>query len=351
MKTDLADLFSPYASKENIFPGQLNQEVGIAYEHFWETLKASQAFKLTCFVGHRESLWDVPRIGLLLADVVVLIGAGHDKMLVNAFQNLEHPIRLEVDGEVVEKTAMPAFLSFPPQWLQDWIEDAAPLITSGRLFYAPLRGIYYQTTGLDGEREFGVKGVQIDSSWKVWRSNKVPPAPPSQFLVANDFPNFEPISEMISCTLPFLAGVSLTSLQELMAEEENAFISFRSELAKVVPLFESERKKTESAEKLLYLAKEVRRDLVEPQIAKIDASLKKMLRYRALRMQGITLCTTALVLNGMSAESLSHIVPMAFSGGGLGLLINEYAERQKDMNGLKENPWYFAWRLGKLNKP
>jgi hypothetical protein len=69
------------------------------------------------------------------------------------------------------------------------------------------------------------------------------------------------------------------------------------------------------------------------------------MQVRALRVGGAAVGAVTIALTAAATQPLSTALQALLGGGGMGLLAKEYADYRNELATLKENPWYFAWRL------
>lgn len=144
------------------------------------------------------------------------------------------------------------------------------------------------------------------------------------------------IQPLISIDLPFLEKVSLEDLIKARIKKQESFILFRKRLFNAV----QQLKQIRPHENPKKIAKDIERDIIQPQLIKIERDIKKIATYKALRMA--TIITTPLVLGIFIGEPLYKMIMKTFASAGIGI---EAIDLLKEMKEVKENPVYFLWKL------
>lgn len=149
--------------------------------------------------------------------------------------------------------------------------------------------------------------------------------------------------EVLSIEFPFLENISLTDILKIREDENDAFIHFTAGLTRAV----EEIRKNEPLTK--HEIRRIQHEYIEDGIALLNLRLKKISKFRTLRMAGCLLTTGTLIISAITGAQLPTIATTALGSGGMALLFREYAEYLKDKSQLKEDERYFIWKIGKNN--
>lgn len=141
------------------------------------------------------------------------------------------------------------------------------------------------------------------------------------------------IQPIISIDLPFLEKVSLDNLIKARVKERESFILFRKALLDAVQQLKHDKNPRK-------IAKEVKSDIIQPKLDKIERDIKKIAKYKCLRMS--TIITVNLALGIFTGNP--QLAEILFSAG----IALETIDFLKEMKEVKENPVYFLWKIKRL---
>ena len=90
----------------------------------------------------------------------------------------------------------------------------------------------------------------------------------------------------------------------------------------------------------------IRRDVLEPELAALNKSMKKVVQSSALKATGATLGVVTVGVGAWATGGLAALAAAALgTGGGISTLLSTYGSFNDARSALKDSPWYFAWRL------
>jgi len=128
-------------------------------------------------------------------------------------------------------------------------------------------------------------------------------------------------------------------------------VEFRKAIFQIIPNCLGAFKSEANSSKIKKIGSEIRRDILDPEIAKLNRVYKKISRTRFIKIAGATIGTLSIELAAFMSGNILSSITKILGAGGLGILAKEYADYQSDLLSLKENPWYFAWCMKrKANK-
>jgi hypothetical protein len=216
------------------------------------------------------------------------------------------------------------------------LQEIEPLIEIEKALYSNPRVLI----GLTDKKE--------DDGGKVWKVFDVEPSSPTGDWLAmedsgkiNSLPiNFNTSciqnkNELFDVTIPYLKGVTFKDLALILKDNEDILCQFRLNLSKTIEYAKSDGKSIE----------EMKNDIIRPEIDKISKEFKSTKNIHKLKVSGITVSTVTLGLLSYSSTGLSQIIGGFLGTGGLGLLIKQEAEFQKEISELQNNPFYLMWKF------
>ncbi len=372
MKTALASDFQPVLDREDgeyrLYPPASSASSGrfSSYEHLRRIIRDSPVNKLNATVEDADSLWRFTRIGAILSDVTLLSGTA--------------PVgSMGIGDYICTKVSTDAFTRrllwfFDWEAIQQWAEEAAPFILDGRVIFLPKRGIArsivkdlnarVRLVVEEGDDEPEPEPIDTPSEDTLVDLSATMPCVD---LEDNDYwtvtdehfeflsnrstalqslsPQTDATATLFEIALPFIANTSLQDLHKFLQDEEDTLAAFRSSLVTVFNEHVGKLSAEESPDNVRRAGLSIRRDVIEPQLAALTRSLKRLVQTRAIRLAGATIGTVGLALTASAVQPLSAIMQTALGGSGLGLLAREYAEYRADLLALRDSPWYFAWAL------
>lgn len=354
MKTDLAALFETVLQRERgnyrlLPPGPTNA----TFERFRDAVRRSSASKLYAEIDRAEDLWRLTRLGVIIGDVTLLSGVhggGSSTMILDTTDDLVS------DGE--HHGIARALMFYDNDVLQRWAKDAEPFIRDGRVAYTPSRCIARIALGdaIAEAKNAGrpaIEAVDIpeDKDWTLAVAVMESISANSAMLTASSRLDRElfHVATAFEMALPVVSNISLTNLHRFLQNEDDTLASFRAAFTQVV---NECRQRTGSGEPqdLERVGLQIRRDIVEPQLESLTRAFKRIMQSRAIRIAGASLGTVAVSLTAAAVQPIAAVIQAALGGGGVGLIAKEYADYRVEMLALKENPWYFAWRLNETNR-
>lgn len=318
---------------------------GEAYDRFLAALGSLPGSKMWIDIVHPDHLRTAPSLGLMLGDRVVLIGGGSADLQIDIAADPPNQITLQGgDGIPPGSTVIPAFLRFHPKVISPWMDEASELINSEQVIYAPRRGIVYlEREKADGRKEWRMDRLDPTSPWSVWRRVSDSERSGGTTVIMPDEPESGTQFDLLSVTMPFLTNTPPSVLFSVLRDEKDTVMAFRAALRKAIAEAAVEIKGTDDRASLTRRGTEIRDDIIRPETERLERRFKTLVRTHALRIGGAGLGTIVLSLAAVPTTGLLALL----GAGGVGVLANEYAAYRKEMDELKENPWYFAWRLRK----
>jgi len=219
--------------------------------------------------------------------------------------------------------------------------DGARLIQAGKLLIRPRRIIMYDTGNRtpQGGTHWSVLEASADApsgTWNIESSDAVPSeriVTEGAFKAAYSSDKIQQVKCQI--TIPFIRNVDLSTYTSILQDEGDILVEFRSAISQLAKTaLEDERNVAE------YVA-----DIVQPRVAKIDRSFRRISASTGMKTAGATVATAALTLASyLSSGSAAAL--LAFAGGaGAITAVKELADRRDKLAALKDDPLYLLWRM------
>jgi hypothetical protein len=312
---------------------------------FWQQLHSSGTTLLQYTVSDEEALWSAPSVGLLLSDTLVLSGA--------SLGGENTGVLLLTEGRSVPKARRPhghrkgfldvsyGYCYLDTDQLLRWLAAAEGFINEGRLIYLP-REIRISFGGgfSDSEQLWVSKNLNdlIDEAYAL-RGR-------AELLLSEDRDRWNDMP-LLTVALPYLNGLSMKLLHKIMTDEHDAFVRFRGALAQIIPACRERSQHTDDVTEISTLGAELKRHVIEPELAQLNQRLRKIVATRSIRLAGGIVGIVGLGVAAMSMSAFGGAVSTLLGAGGAGLITKEIADYMGDLHALKDSPWYFAWRLKK----
>lgn len=326
-------------------------KIRLKKNHFDDYLKAlSHSDSYKCRVAVENSA-DLPRItaaALILSDIVILTGYGRGGTQIELLSPELFPIALGAEKIPNEPTIHEAYIQFFSDSFANWCKDARNFIEDGRLVYVPTRAIY--SLGQKGLEP--IKQVDPSEPWVMVDSLSSLKTEGSDLVISKEKTKkfVIPYLELMSSSFSFIEGISLELLHKVMADLEDELISFRKVISDIFPKYLESVDGNDQEINLKHTAAEIRLDLIDPAIAKLNIKLKKAIATRSLRIAGASIGTIGLISAAIATPEIHTIISKVLGAAGVGAICKECAGYREDLWSIKEDPWYFAWYLKKMYK-
>jgi hypothetical protein len=235
---------------------------------------------------------------------------------------------------------IPAFIFQSGEETDRLLSELAPLVASGRVVVQPTRALVSrkEEKNESGTTTWEAHPVDVNSPFDAWRvieeeeADKRPV--PVSYAEAGSHEG-----AMFEITLPYLTGISFNDLAMIIEDERDLLGQVRSSIKSVVDSAKPDDDINEMA-----------RDLVDPEVAKLNRKLTSVQNIHALRMAGVTVGTVALAYTAVSTAGFAGAVAGISGSGGVRWISKQYADYRKERSELEQDPFYFLWRCRQLQK-
>lgn len=325
---------------ESLGSGEFFRRADEAYEGFIGSLGGFGSSRLFAAVETPHQLWQFSRIGLMLADVVALSGPSW-----NGIPQVGQTYRIDYRRALTPNRLgiiYSSYVRFEDAIVQQWTLEAEALIEGEHLVYLPGRlvswidPIDHSFTAYDAA--FEVFQELADVMVSARKADALP------LLPSRLVPDASEIVALFDVAMPFIDRLPLKELKNLIEKEHHVFLSFRHELKQAIATLHTEMLGSHISPQAV--AVEIRDDVINPAMAKINRELEKIVHVRSLRIGGAVLGTLAMGLAAATGgNDHVQVASQLLAAGGLGLVTKEYADDVSDRHSLRENPWYFLWTI------
>jgi hypothetical protein len=149
------------------------------------------------------------------------------------------------------------------------------------------------------------------------------------------------LQALVELEIPFLDGIPLPLLANILQDERESLLSFRAALSRLIRAAQ----KAASEPEMLKEVRAIRRDQIDPEIAKLETLSKRVSQMRALRAAGCLLGSAAIcLLSALGVPPATLLLPAA---GSVAANLYELARRIEEQQKQRDNPMYFLWHLKK----
>lgn len=246
----------------------------------------------------------------------------------------------------------PWFYSFfDNEQIKKWFKEAENFVSDGRLIYLPSKQqLIYD---LDKEKKKFINfRPSLDPRWSFLDALSTTKEIDSHLLSFLDHKLIcqKEYFEILNISLPFIEGISLKLLHKIMNDEYDSLLEFRKAVTENISKYLNSLKTEKEISKIAKIGAEIKRDIADPEIAKLNRLYRKILRTRSIKIAGAAISTLSLEIAAFFSGDLISSFTQILGAGGLGILAKEYSDYRSDLYSLKDNTWYFAWHLKSKTK-
>lgn len=320
-----------------------------------ERLSALPQYLLRCPIADESEMWSVPPIALLLSDIVLLTGGrlgesrgGPNGGLLMVSKGARPAPRHLLPVRLRDKTidCGYGYSYFHKGIVLNWLRNAEKFIADGQLLYLPRYALMSMTQGLpddDAQLVSDALPKLVAVAYELSHANT------RSLISSPDTSDLDWQTLGIGeASMPYLSGVKLDLLHRIMQDERDALVRFRRAMTDAITTCKERCLGAEDPAIVREVGQEFRRDVIEPELAKLGQRFKRIVAARSVRIAGGVLGLAGLGFAALSGNAISASISAMLGAGGAGLIAKEYSDYLRDVLSLKENPWYFAWKISKL---
>lgn len=218
--------------------------------------------------------------------------------------------------------AVGAGLPYTPQTYEWLLQQARPLLEGGYMTFAPFLRVPPEMWG-GAESIYKAQFIHADVGT-------------TSIKLESDKTRLKALLEL---EIPYFDGIPLPLLAKILHDEKESFLAFRAALLRLVKSIE----KITDEEELLREVEDIRRNQIEPELAKLEGTIKRTSKMRALRLTGCLVGSSVIcLLSVLGVPPASLLLP---AGGGIAANLLELVKRTEEEQKLRENAMYFLWHL------
>ncbi|HET9056681.1 MAG TPA: hypothetical protein VFN30_07530 [Chitinophagaceae bacterium] len=220
--------------------------------------------------------------------------------------------------------------------IQKAIRQFAPLVDSTKAMLRPIRTLWVDTNHIVDEKRRVIYYAQGNTDTHHW---VLKDTFSKECLPIENYLNSSQTQVLFDLALPYFRNTTLEHLTKVLIDESDNLSSFRQELKKIVLNFDE----------LEMTIKEIQQDLLRPQIDKINRQFKHYKSIHGLSVIGsVGLFSLSLIKIVVPEASISEFINSLVSGSSLSGLIISELNYQKNMNSLRDNPYFLLWKIKRL---
>lgn len=228
----------------------------------------------------------------------------------------------------------PGFLAGASDEFNLFIDEIGCLLDSNKVIYEPERLAVISDKSASHPKRFHALPIAAGSPWDAWQAMSGDVAKESLELV-RDNSSFEYQSQLFEVTVPFIEGVSFSELQKMIDDEQDSLIVLRKSLKELVRAAQVDSK----------TIVEIINDELKPKISTINNRFNKIVSTYRIRVGAASVGTLGLSLLSIYSPAITLPTVLLGAGGGVGWASKEYSDYIEKKNEVKEDPYYFLWRV------
>lgn len=286
------------------------------------------------------------RVSLTLSDFTSIfpVGGNNPKLLTFERETAHSPKGFTVTREFEQKleqlegqyVLQPGYLYRNDSDAQELIRQVNSLAQSGRIMIRPLSIVLNLQRKLTPDRRRNWKVIPVEpnmpgDTWFVRQKGDVQDSIPLRDGAYN--PELE--TNMGSFIVPYIEGISLEQLAEILAAEGDSLAEFRKQVREVIALIRKEPSRSN----------EIVHDTVRAATDRVERKFKAATNIQRIKLAGGAVSGAALVLSSLTTAGVTAAIAAILGAGGFGFAANAYADYLRDRDTLRDMPFYLLWRL------
>lgn len=315
--------------------GNLNNYASDYLSHIGElntTIKDLDGLKTAIIAKNLDGLDEILRATAVLSDLTTLTLTGGKEILIIVPHKKKTTI--SIPGEYIEKYKID--LSNPAVNVGvvqpndsshiKFLQQILPLIKRGSLILRPAR-ILMVKTDADHWDTLNVEPDSQDDNWIVSGETKSLGEIPLRITSESKVP--------FDLALPYIRGISHSNFVKILEDSNDTILNLRKGLREAITNVPKLKPKT---------TKELRRDLIDPQLESLERNFKKIIASHRFTIGGATLGIVFLSLSAILTGGIATPISGLLGASGLGYVAKEYSEYRRKLEEMKEKPFYLFWR-------
>lgn len=194
----------------------------------------------------------------------------------------------------------------------------------------------------------GLKGVDENTNSKRWGMFDVAPTSDAgKWLVMENAVQRDSLpinfyrkdytdnTELFNVTVPYLKGIPMQELAEVLSDNADLLSSFRKNLKALVDQSKKDKKTLD----------ELKQDIIRPEVDKISAKFKKVQENHRLKTIGTVFGTMCIGLVSLTTTGISQMLSGLLGSTGMGVFAKNEIDFKTEMAKLEELPLFLMWKL------
>jgi hypothetical protein len=250
-------------------------------------------------------------------------------------RQLTIPARLS--GEINQNChLLPCYSHNSTEDIRKVAKQFQPLLNSTKAMLRPIRSLWVDTNHIVDTKSGVLYYAQGNTDTRHW---VLKDSFSKNCLPIENYLNSSQTQTLFDLSLPYFRNTSLEHLTKALIDESDNLSSFRKELKKIVLNFDE----------LESTLQEVRQDILRPEIDKINRQFKHYKNIHGLGVIGsVGMFSLSLIKIVIPETGISEFINSLVSGSSISGLIISELQYQKNMNSLRDNPYFLLWKIKKL---
>ncbi len=285
------------------------------------------------------------KICFIFSDFVSIISGIGNIAQILIPHNKEIKLTLPPGTEVLVKEGLPqiayGYHLQCDEEIKLFINAIEPVLRTERIIIRPARIIMIlsnlQTT--DGNRIWNTYYANMNTPSSQWiLMNQSKDLNSLQLFMKEENPRT--MQMLFELTIPFLDGIPSADLIRIAEDEHDHIAKYRLAIKNLIVVAKSGSSDIQ----------QIISDTINPELSNISRRFKKIVQMQSLKIGGAAVSTAALAFMAYSQQGLVQALSAIFSANGLSKLTEEIANLTQENSLIKENPYYFLWKLRKKKK-
>ncbi|HBC89436.1 MAG TPA: hypothetical protein DCZ94_21065 [Lentisphaeria bacterium] len=325
------------------------------YKDFVDMVLNSTAEKSWTKLKDPQLLWKIPKLALLLSDSCIMFGCGGPELKMKIQHKFAQPFSFVLPKDLLpriqNKSIWPALTYFQPSVVTTWINDAKDLIADGKAVYVPERGLLVEGEAKGSKKSWDLmpmhQSLPLDALLPLGYYGR----PENTAIIdsAHVQLSTDALASILDVSLPYIEDISLTDFYKLYKDEYNSVVLLRKALRSSLAKALKELNNTQTPDVIHKLCLNLKHDEIDPELAKLNLAYKRVVKTKSFSAIGAAVSTVTLSAAALLAPSIPAYVAL-FGTSGLVLTMKEFSEFQNNKVMLKENPYYFLWKMKMTQK-
>lgn len=229
--------------------------------------------------------------------------------------------------DIQNSEAFPSFCGRSDEEANRFYYSLYDLIESGKVIPLPARTLIFMS-----KNSTHIFEIDIDSPQEEWRIG----LHKSRFAheLKLDSLSQPKAKEIFNITIPYIENINFSDLNKIIDDERDQIKDLKIALKNAI----------NTAERDCLHTDEIVSDIVEPELRTLERKFKRIANFDSLKRNGAVLTAGGIALCSYLNQDISQAVYNLLTTGSLSAGLYFHIEKQKNLEELKDNPFYFFWK-------